>query len=180
MSVDQAAVGDQGLAMVTGYNAAAERIEAEIGQPIGRVLDIGCNTGMGMLTLAARWSQAQLSGIEPVARFVDKAHARGLHVQTASAELMPILSGDIELVFMRHSLEHVTNRAEALLEIRRVLVPGGFAYFQVPIEPGGTANPLHVSPFASAEEVRAIGRGWLEVYWGPQETVAELIVRKAW
>ena len=72
----------------------------------------------------------------------------------------------------------VAGRPVAMREIRRVLKVGGHVYLQIPIEPGGSANKLHLSPFRSADEIRALGEGWHEVYWGPQEEVAELILQK--
>jgi len=173
---DQAAVGDQGDAMVAGYLAAAERIEIEIGTPAGNVLDVGCNTGAGMMALAARWPEAVMHGLEPVPGFAQAAQGRGFQVQAGSAEAMPYPSRLFDLVFLRHSLEHVASRRGAMIQIRRVLKPGGHVYLQIPIEPGGSANALHLSPFRTAGEVRALGTEWREVYWGPQATVAELIL----
>jgi len=161
--------------MEVGYVAAAERIEIEIGAPIGRVLDLGCNIGAGMETLQARWSKAEIWGLEPEIRHARLARAKGFNVIVAGAELMPYWDECFELVFSRHSLEHVENRAQALAEILRVLKPSGHLYVQAPIEPGGSPNRLHVSPFCSLEECRAAFPGFKEIYWGPQETVAEFI-----
>jgi len=178
---NQVRVGDQGEAMVAGYAAAAERIAVELGGPPGRkVLDVGANTGDGMQELARRWPESRIFGVEPVNWFSEVARGKGLAVESAPAERLPYNDDSFHLVFFRHSLEHVLDQAAAMAEALRILVLGGYCYIQAPIEPGGTANKRHVSPFLSAAEVRALGDGpeWTEVYWGPQATVAELILKK--
>jgi len=165
--------------MAVGYIAAAERIETEIGQkPTGSVLDIGCNAGAGMLALKERWPHAQFFGIEPVEAFAHAAREKGLLVATASAEKLPHHDNAFDLVFSRHSLEHIEDRAAAIWEFYRVLASGGYLYVQAPIEVGGTKNKLHVSPFTTHVEMRNAFVGFVKVYWGPQETVAEYIGRK--
>jgi trans-aconitate methyltransferase len=165
-------------AMAIGYNAAADRIEIEVGLPTGRVLDLGCNTGAGMEALRARWPNADVHGLEPVPEFAQKARDRGFIVATGSAEDMIFPAAYFHFIFSRHSLEHVTWRGQAIVEIRRVLRPGGLLYVQAPIEPDGSPNELHVSPFRSLEEFRSSFPGFTERYWGPQATVAELILEK--
>jgi len=186
----QAAVGDQGDAMVAGYAAAADRIETEIGVPRGPVLDIGSNSGAGMDYLKSRWPHAELYGIEPVDKFAHIARERGLNVVTGAAEHIPFHYEFFSLVFSRHSLEHTENRAASICEMGRVLKHGGHLYVQAPLEPGGTPNKLHTSPFESVEEFMlafgfteanedfSMDGEWRAVYWGIQETVAEFIGRK--
>ena len=166
--------------MVVGYIAAAERIELEIGKPEGPVLDIGCNTGAGMLTLSKRWPQTVSWGVEPVDKFAIVARERGLRVRTARAEGLPFPANFFSFIFSRHSLEHVADRGMAISEMLRVLHAGGHAYIQAPLEPGGSKNKLHLSPFENVAELTDSFNptDWKHVYLGPQETVAELIVRK--
>ena len=178
MTVNLSDIGDQTSGAAEGYASAAERIEIEIGKPMGRVLDVGCNVGAGMEALAALWPDAVMNGLEPVAELTVKARAKGFRVHTGKAEGMPWPEGAFDLVISRHSLEHVEFRRRAILEMRRVLVPGGHVYIQAPVEPGGSKNKLHLSPFESAEELRtAMLECFREIYWGPQETVAEFIGR---
>jgi len=176
----QLGVGDQGDDMRIGYEHAAARIETEIGLPGRKVLDVGCNIGAGMEVLARRWPDSRLFGIEPANRYAEIARAKGLKVETAIAEKLPYETDSFDLVFIRHALEHCKDRDAALGEILRILKPDGYCYIQVPIDPVGYDNEYHLSPFRTAAEVRALGdvAGWKEVYWGPQELVAELILRK--
>ena len=175
----QVAVGDQGDAMVIGYIAAAERIEEEIGAPDGLCLDVGCNTGAGMEALSLRWPDSRWYGLEPVGRYAQIARERGFPVRTESAEDMGYEGGYFDFIFTRHNLEHIPDRAKAIAELHRILKPGGYLYVQAPIEPGGSPNKLHVSAFKSLDELRSAFPGFKELYWGPQETVAELILKKA-
>lgn len=186
----QYGVGDQGNAMVAGYAAACDRIEAEIGTPHGAILDIGANTGAGMEYLKTRWPHAEIFGIEPVAKFAHAARDRGLNVVTAAAERIPFRDDFFTLVFSRHSLEHTESRSAAICEMGRVLRHGGHIYVQAPIEAEGTPNRLHLSPFESPEEfILAFGFSdrreafsmdgeWRAAYWGIQKTVAEFIGQK--
>lgn len=174
----QEEVGDQGQAMTAGYISAAERIEKTIGTPAGLVLDVGCNTGAGMETLRDRWPDARVFGIEVLARFAGEARAKGLHVEVCPAERMVFRDNHFNLVFSRHSLEHMTDRAAAIRQMMRVCKPGGHIYVQAPIEPEGSPNEAHMSPFRTHDELRDAFLGMEEVYWGPQEEVAEVIVRK--
>ena len=173
---DQSRVGDQGDAMVAGYMAAAERIEMELGPVSGVLLDVGCNSGAGLAALKARWPRAACFGIEPVAEFAHRARERGLPVATAQAERVPHSCESMDFIFTRHAIEHFARRDAALAEFVRVLVPGGAIYVQAPIEPQGSPNELHTSPFFSVEEFHeTMTRYFDEVYFGPQPTVAEFI-----
>lgn len=171
---EQAAVGDQGDAAVAGYIAAAKRIEREIGAQNGFCLDVGANTGTGMDALRRRWPHSTWLGLEPVEKFADAM--RGIIL--GCAETMPFADERFDFIFCRHCLEHVRYRSIAIDQMERVLRRGGYLYLQVPIEPGGSANPLHRSPFRSGDEVRFEFRRFQQVYWGPQETVVELIARR--
>ncbi len=167
--------------MAIGYAAAAARIEIEIGKPTGAFLDVGCSSGEGVVELKRLWPEIVPTGIECVPVFANRARGLCLAVTTGEMERMPFANGQFAFCFARHSLEHSRNRQAAIEECWRVIRPGGHLYIQSPIEPDGSANVLHLSPFRSAAEIRGIGdllAGAQEIYWGPQETVAELILRK--
>ena len=163
-------------AMVAGYLAAADCIERQLGAPTGALLDVGCNTGDGLAALKTRWPRTACFGIEPVAALAHRARERGLPVATASAERIPHSDESMDVIFTRHAIEHFADREAALAEFARVLVPGGAIYVQAPIEPMGSPNALHTSPFFSVEDFReTLTRYFDEVYFGPQPTVAEFI-----
>lgn len=59
----------------------------------------------------------------------------------ATSEQLPLRSGAFEGVILEAVLEHVRDADATLLEIRRVLVPGGRAFIDVPF-----LQPYHPSP----------------------------------
>ncbi|MGH2465251.1 MAG: class I SAM-dependent methyltransferase [Candidatus Limnocylindrales bacterium] len=113
-----------------------DRLEANAGTPIGRVLDVG--TGAGLLAIEAvrRWPTVRLSGLDGSAAMLSVAAV------TAAAELPAIAAGRIEwirghaerlpfddgtfdLVLSSFAFQLVPHLTAALAEARRVLRPGG-------------------------------------------------------
>lgn len=47
---------------------------------------------------------------------------------------MPFEDGSFDVIFCNHVLEHVTDDAKAMSELFRVMRPGGFGIFQVPVD----------------------------------------------
>jgi len=67
------------------------------------------------------------SGMVNAARANLAGDAR-FHIRTADAQALPFASETFDAVIANHMLYHVTDRAGALAEIRRVLRPGGALY----------------------------------------------------
>lgn len=91
---------------------------------------------------------------------------RGVDCQCAM-EAMPFPDGSIDAVIANHVLEHVDDDHDALLEVRRVLRPGGMAILSVPIIQGWDEtyeNPGIVTPrlrhthFGQEDHKRLYGR----------------------
>jgi len=96
-------------------------------------LDLGCAGGFMAETLARRG--AQVTGIDPWAAVLKTAagHAQqsSLDVRylAGAGESLPLDDGSMDRVVCVDTLEHVSNVAAVLAEIRRVLCPGGILFF---------------------------------------------------
>lgn len=101
------------------------------------VLDLGC--GHGALAYAFAQQGCIVTGIDvdqsrlasAVKRFQD---APGLQADflCTGGELMPFGSASFDVVVCNDVLEHVVSHRRTLIELSRVLKPGGWAYFKFP------------------------------------------------
>jgi ubiquinone/menaquinone biosynthesis C-methylase UbiE len=101
--------------------------------PSARLLDLGCGTGRFTTLLAEVFGVAVL-GIDPSLRMLARREApdasRARFVAGA-AEAVPVATGSIDLVLLSMVYHHV-RVPEALLEVRRVLRPGGHVVVRNP------------------------------------------------
>lgn len=109
-----------------------------------RVLDVGCGRGLMLIGAAKRltggsavgvdiWSAEDLSGNKPEAT-LENARREGVsdrvEVQTADMRKLPFPDRSFDVVVSCaaiHNLYHAPDRAKAIVEIARVLKPGGQA-----------------------------------------------------
>jgi len=84
-----------------------------------------------MLTYLARYGDAE--GVDVDADAIDFCRARGLtHVSQASAEKLPFDDVNFDLVTALDVVEHTDDDLAVLLEMKRVLRPGGRLLLTVP------------------------------------------------
>jgi ubiquinone/menaquinone biosynthesis C-methylase UbiE len=101
--------------------------------PQARLLELGCGPGdlwrENRRRLPASWD-ITLSDLSP--GMLDQARAAldrvGLRFQVIDAQYIPYPDAHFDAVVANHMLYHVPDRAAALIEIRRVLRPGGRFY----------------------------------------------------
>jgi len=93
-------------------------------EPPGRLLDIGCYTGVFLETAAgAGW---QVEGIEPSWWAAEIARRAGpWEVQNCSLQEADLVSGTLDVISMWDVIEHLPLPCEALDSCARVLRPGG-------------------------------------------------------
>jgi len=134
-SMPSAAVYDfmRVLAFGSRYRSIADAIaeEAPVG---GAVLDVGCGSGEVLTRLASIAPSLQLTGVDVDAGMLDVAErkvARRLNrpvrptfVQ-ADAAALPLADSSIDLVVSSYAAHHLPDRHAALVEMMRVLRPGG-------------------------------------------------------
>lgn len=102
----------------------------------GRLLDVGCSLGYFVEAATRRGWQA--SGVEISPYAAEEARNLGLDVRTGILEGANYADGAFDCVTMWDVLEHVPDPTAHMLEIRRVLAPGGMVVI-------GTPNLAHVA-----------------------------------
>lgn len=106
-------------------------------QSTDSVLDVGCAAGRQLFQIADKIKEGH--GTDIAQTFVDagNAHARSKGITNVSltqgvVEHLPFPDSSFDKVVCAEVLEHVYNKDEALLELRRVLKPGGILVITVP------------------------------------------------
>jgi 2-polyprenyl-3-methyl-5-hydroxy-6-metoxy-1,4-benzoquinol methylase len=134
----------------------------------GRVLDVGCATGLFLDAMRRRGWQAQ--GVELVEYAAAQARERrGLDVRTGDLAQARYPDAQFDAVTMWDVLEHVPDPLSELREIRRILKPGGVVVLRV--------------PDVSSPEARWFGEYWIgldaprHLYVFSPTTLAALLAR---
>jgi SAM-dependent methyltransferase len=102
-------------------------------RPGERVLDLGC--GAGRFVAALRDAGAEPVGVELAAAALERARrtAPGADLRLVEPDgSLPLEHASVDLVWCSEVLEHVADTAHVLLEVRRVLRPGGRLLVTVP------------------------------------------------
>jgi len=102
-------------------------------RPGERVLDLG--SGAGRFVAALRDAGAQPVGVEIAAAALERAGrvAPGADLRLLEADgSIPLEHAGVDVVWCSEVLEHVADTAHLLLEVRRVLRPGGRLLVTVP------------------------------------------------
>ena len=97
-----------------------------------RLLDIGC--GSGWLANECSRHGASVTATDIAPSGVAAARRRFPEVEYAAADIydMPMAAASFDAVVLSEVLEHVERVADALVEVRRLLVPGGRLLVTVP------------------------------------------------
>lgn len=101
-----------------------------------RILDVGCGRGFYVQTLSEIKSVERIDGIEIEPEYLAQAkktvQSPKVHLQLGSVYELPFKSRSFDMVVLSEVLEHLTDEASALAEIKRVLKPGGWLVLTVP------------------------------------------------
>lgn len=109
-----------------GYHALIDDLEVEIAKPFarrGKILELGCGTGLILSKLASVADEAH--GIDISEGMIAKARAQGLDVRVGSVTELPYDDGYFDFVYSFKVLSHVPDIGRALAEAARVTRPGG-------------------------------------------------------
>jgi SAM-dependent methyltransferase len=119
------------------------------------VLDAGCGTGYGSDILAAAGAR-RVVGIDVSEEAIAEARLRSeedpVELMVASLHELPFAEDSFDLAVCFEVIEHIDRRDQALLELRRVLRPGGVLAISSPnrgVYPPG--NPHHVHEYRATE-----------------------------
>ena len=91
------------------------------------ILDVGCGTGRLLRKAAARWPAAQFIGVDPAPGMLEVAQRLTVTAKfcRALAESLPLGDAGVDLVMSSVSMHHWRNASLGVLEVARVLRPGG-------------------------------------------------------
>jgi SAM-dependent methyltransferase/uncharacterized protein YbaR (Trm112 family) len=102
-----------------------------LGQPEAPVLDLGTGTGLFARRLAREPGLPTVVGMDVsramLEESVDQGHEAGVRVDylRAEAPYLPFRDGSLGAVLLAHSLHFISDLGKLLLEVHRVLHPGG-------------------------------------------------------
>ncbi len=102
----------------------------ELIRPPGRLLDIGCSLGYFVEVAGKRGWKA--SGLEISPHASAEACGMGLDVRTGVLEDARYPDESFDCVTMWDVLEHVTDPRRHMIEVRRILAPGGLVVIGTP------------------------------------------------
>ncbi|MEZ5965282.1 MAG: class I SAM-dependent methyltransferase [Planctomycetota bacterium] len=91
----------------------------------GLVVDVGCGSGVIPAAIARRWPLAHVVGIDMHPERVLPEAARHFEVLGARADHLPLPSACADLVTCRFLLQYLPDPERAVVEMVRVLRPGG-------------------------------------------------------
>jgi SAM-dependent methyltransferase len=126
--------------------------------PGERVLDVACGTGIvTRRAVEAVGPDGSVSGLDPNPGMLEVARSvtPGIDWHEAPAEAMPLPDATFDVVLCSMGLQFFPDKAQALREMRRVLVPGGRVVLGTPgptpplFEAIDAALTAHVGPGAS-------------------------------
>lgn len=120
-------------------------------QPGERVLDVACGTGVVTRLAAERTgNDGQVAGLDVSPAMLAVARSltptgKSIEWYETSADAMPLADGGFDVVLCQMGLQFMSNKQQALEEMRRVLRPGGRIALNLP---GPT--PAFFADFAQA------------------------------
>lgn len=109
-----------------GYHAMLDMLELDVLRPLATgksVLEVGAGTGLILSGLGD--APVKKVGVDISSGMLAKAKARGFDVVQGSATELPFEDNTFDVAFSFKVLAHIPDIEKALLEMARVLRPGG-------------------------------------------------------
>ncbi len=96
--------------------------------PTGQALDVGCGTGSLLQKLGHKFPQAKLFGVDPAPEMLKVARGKvppSVELREGWAEELPFKDNDFDMVVSCNMFHYIRQPVLALVEMSRVLRPGG-------------------------------------------------------
>jgi SAM-dependent methyltransferase len=96
----------------------------------GRIVDIGCGNGYSLVPYKnTGW---EVYGVEPSTVAAQIGNESGLNIFCGTLDEAQFPDNHFDYIRSNHSFEHINNPNETLVEMKRVLKPGGKIFIGVP------------------------------------------------
>lgn len=115
---------------VRSFYLALRRLRRRLPAPGAKVLDIG-TAGGAFLEAATRFGY-DAHGMEPSRYLVDRGKQRGLQIEQGTIEQHGFAPGSFDMVSLWDVIEHLPEPRAALVEIAKLLKPGGILLINYP------------------------------------------------
>ncbi len=153
-----------------GYREVRARIEGG-----GTVLDVGCGVGFGSSELVQE--DVTVVGIDydhsATAEASRRWGAAGLQVACMDGSRLGFRARSFDWVCSSHIIEHFSSPEGHVMELRRVLKPGGTAFIFTPNAPADLENPFHLHLFEAEELDGLLSHHFHDVWVGGHDATQE-------
>jgi SAM-dependent methyltransferase len=118
------------------HNQIIDRVINEIILPLGlpresRILDMGCGSGYFMVKMN-ELGYGNIVGVTMDDDDIKECRAKGLDVIKQDMTFSDFPTGEFDLLFCRHAIEHSAFPLLTLCEFNRITKAGGTVYIEVP------------------------------------------------
>jgi lipopolysaccharide biosynthesis protein/SAM-dependent methyltransferase len=147
------------------------------------VLDIACGEGYGTKILMG--AAKSVIGVDISAAAVEHAAFHypdpNVSFRVGGAKHIPVSDDAVDMIVSFETIEHLVEHEEMLLELKRVLRPGGVLLISSPSkleysDKPGYSNPFHVRELYTEEFIELIGRHFTNFkHFGQRLSAASLI-----
>ena len=126
-----------------------------------RVIDLGCGSGELTATLAARWPDAEVEGVDGSESMLAQAAAGHYRASFRAADLSTFIPGaDYDVVVSNAAYQWVEGHETVLATIAAELPPGGWLAIQVPGNFGAPSHRIIREVVAEDRWAAALGPGF--------------------